>query len=536
MVVSAHPLATKAGIDILKQGGNAVDAAIAVELALAVVYPRAGNIGGGGFMVYRGADRETAALDFREKAPAAAHRDMYLDSLGNIIDGLSTEGRLAVGVPGTIAGLEAAHEKYGALPWKQLFRHAIRLAGKGHPLTSFEAERLNAYRNVIIQHNGDQIPFVSDSAWHEGDILIQPELAKTLERIALNGKEEFYTGKTATFIIEEMQDGNGIITAEDLKKYSPVWRTPVTTDYRGYEIISMPPPSSGGIALIQLLEIAERFPLRTWGYRDARSIHLMAEAERRVFADRANHLGDEDFYRVPSDTLLDPMYLVMRMADFDLERASKSEFVQAGNFALAIETFETTHLTVVDGMGNAVSMTTTLNTNYGSKVYVDGAGFFLNNEMDDFSAKPGVQNYFGLIGGEANAIASEKRMLSSMTPTIVTKNDEFLMTAGTPGGPTIITSVFQILLNVIDFDMTAGQAVSALRFHHQWLPDEISYEKGCFPDSLVMKLTLMGHRLREIEGIGLVEVIHRLPDGTFEGAADPREGSHAMGLRGAANK
>ncbi len=531
MVVSAHPLATQAGIDILRDGGNAIDAAIAVQLTLAVVHPRAGNIGGGGFMLYRSASGETVALDFREKAPKAAHRDMFLDTANNIIPGLSTEGHLATGVPGTVAGMEVYHKKYGSMSWEDLFQPAIQIAHNGHPLSSYEAVRLNGIQSILIRLNGDQIPFVNAHPWEEGDVIRHPLLAQTLQRISLNGAKEFYSGKTAEYIIREMQEGGGIITAEDLQNYRPVWRTPVSTDYRGYRIISMPPPSSGGIALIQLLEIVERYPLKKWGQRDLRTIHVMTEAERRVFADRAQYLGDDDFYNVPIDSLLDSTYLVLRMANFDALKGTRSQEIQAGKFALNIESYETTHLTVVDRMGNAVSLTTTLNLNYGSKVYVDSAGFFLNNEMDDFSVKPGAPNYYGLIGGEANAIAPEKRMLSSMTPTLVEKDDNLFMTLGAPGGSTIITSVFQVLINVIDFEMTASQAVSSLRFHHQWLPDEIIYEPGCFSDSLLTSLSQMGHPLREINTISNVEVIQRLPDGSYEGAADPREGSDARGKK-----
>lgn len=530
MIVSAHPLATKAGLDMLNDGGNAVDAAIAVHLALAVVYPRAGNIGGGGFMIYRSADGEYAALDYREKAPMAAHRDMFLDSSDNAIPGLSQDGPLAVGVPGTIAGLEEAHKKYGSLPWKKLFDPAIQLARKGHPITTFEAERLNLFRDSFIKFNGSEIPFVKDSVWYAGDLLIQRTLGETLKRIAVHGCDEFYRGETAVRIVDEMQQGGGIITPEDLASYRPVWRNPVVTEYKGYTVISMPPPSSGGIHLLQLLEITEQYPLRAWGPRNLRTIHLMAEAERRVFADRATHLGDTDFYPVPLDSLMASEYLQSRMADFSPDTVTPSVHVTAGDFELVIESYETTHFSVVDRDGNAVSMTTTLNTNFGSKVFVDGGGFFLNNQMDDFSIKPGVPNYYGLIGAEANAIAPGKRMLSAMTPTIVEKEGKFFMSAGSPGGPTIITSVFQVILNVIEFDMAASEAVAMKRFHHQWLPDEITYEEDCFSSTLSDSLKAKGHHLKEVKRIGSVEVIHRLPDGSYEGAADPRESSHASGV------
>lgn len=525
IVISAHPLASEAGREVLKQGGNAIDAAVAVQLVLAVTHPRAGNIGGGGFLLYRNANGTVSALDFREKAPINAHRDMYLDKDGNTIPDLSKEGHLACGVPGTIAGIEAYHQKYGSLSWSEVFQPAIRIARNGHRLSNFEAVRLNGMQQAFIKVNGDQIPFVKETPWKEGDIITHPFLANTLERIAEHGSTEFYRGRTADYIVKEMEQGGGIITHTDLETYQPVWRIPLRTDYRGHKVISMPPPSSGGLALIQLLEIIEPYPLDDWSHRDHRTIHLMIEAERRVFADRATYLGDDDFYNVPTDSLLDSVYLVSRMRDFDLVSASSSQNVQAGKFAINIESYETTHISVVDKAGNVVSLTTTLNTNYGSKVYVDSAGFFLNNEMDDFSVKPGTPNYYGLVGGEANAIAPEKRMLSSMTPTIVEKDGDFFMCLGAPGGSTIITSVLQALLNVIDFDMSAPEAVGAYRFHHQWLPDEVIYEPGCFSDSITSRLETMGHELRQIQVISNVDIVQRLPDGTYIGAADPREGS-----------
>ncbi|MDX1477086.1 MAG: gamma-glutamyltransferase [Saprospiraceae bacterium] len=530
MVVSAHPLATAAGVEILRAGGNAIDAAVAVQLALAVVYPRAGNIGGGGFLVYRGADGFAETLDYREKAPLAATRDMYLDSLGNVIPGLSTRGHLAAGVPGTIAGLAASHEKYGSLDWHRLAEAAIRLAQEGFQVTAAEADRLNRYAEDIRAFNPSEVPFLQTAPWKEGDLLVQKELAQTLRRIADSGRDGFYQGETARLIVAEMQRGGGLITLEDLAGYQAKWRTPVTTDYKDYRLISMPPPSSGGIALAQLLEMVEPFPLSEWGFQDTRSVHLMVEAERRVYADRALHLGDMDFYPVPIDTLLDPEYLAERMADFDARVATTSQTVQAGDFSLTLESFETTHLTVVDAQGNAASVTTTLNSNYGCKVVVDGAGFFLNNEMDDFSAKPGVPNQFGLVGAEANAIAPAKRMLSSMTPTIIERDGRLAMTIGTPGGSTIITSVFQVFLNVAEFGMTIGEAVQAPRFHHQWLPDEIMLEPAAIEPGARQELSAKGHTFREVSYIGMVEAIALLPDGTLEGAADSRGDDHAQGL------
>jgi gamma-glutamyltranspeptidase / glutathione hydrolase len=532
VVVSAHPLATEAGLEILKAGGNAVDASIAVQFALAVVYPRAGNIGGGGFMVYRAHDGSTSTLDFREKAPAAATRNMYLDEEGNVIPDLSAKGHLAIGVPGTVAGLQEAHKKYGKMPFADLIAPAIKYAEGGYFLTEIEAGRLNKYRSDIEAYNDTSCPFVSASEdeWEMGERIVQRDLAATLRRIADHGEDGFYKGETADKIIAEVRSGDGILSLDDLGKYEAIWRDPISTEYKEYTLIAMPPPSSGGVALAQLLEMVEPYPIAGWGFQDSRTMHLMVEAERRVFADRAQYLGDPDFFGVPVDTLLDPEYLRYRMADFDAKVATASAKVGAVTFAQAMESFETTHLSVVDSEGNAVSVTTTLNSNYGSKVMVDGAGFFLNNEMDDFSVKPGIPNQFGLTGGEANAIESEKRMLSSMTPTIIEKNGEFYMTIGTPGGATIITSVFQVFLNVTEFGMTASEAVRAKRFHHQWLPDEIKIEKGSISQERLDALLARGHNLREVNSIGMVEAILLLPDGIYEGAADTRGDDHAAGM------
>ncbi len=466
MVVSAHPEATKVGVEILKKGGNAIDASIAVQLALAIVYPNAGNIGGGGFMVYRDKDGNVKTLDYREKAPKAATRDMYLDSLGNATD-KSRIGHLAVGVPGTVAGLFEAH-KDGKLDFKDLIQPAIDLAANGFYLTEQQAGSLNDKREQIIEYNTQRPIFAPEAEWKKGDRLIQKDLAAALERIRDKGQAGFYEGETADLFVKEMQAGGGIITKDDLKSYKAVWRTPITFDYKDYTLHSMPPPSSGGIALAQLMGSVEPYPLKEWGFQDKRTIHVMVEAERRTYADRAQHLGDMDFYDVPVAQITDKNYIKSRMADFSTDSASVSANVEAG---VVGESEETTHLSVVDAEGNAVSVTTTLNTSYGSKVVVSGAGFFLNNEMDDFSAKPGVPNFFGLVGAEANAVEPEKRMLSSMTPTIVEKDGKLFMVVGTPGGSTIITSVFQTILNVIEFDMSMTDAVQADRFQHQWFPD-----------------------------------------------------------------
>lgn len=522
MVVSPHPLASEIGVAILQDGGNAVDAIVGVQFALAVVFPRAGNIGGGGFMVYRSGDGETAALDYREKAPAAAYRDMYLDENGDVSPTLSRKGHLAVGVPGTVAGLIAAHKKYGSLPLQRLIQPAIDLARNGFKITETEANRLNRYQNDFREFHADDSPFVRDT-FLPGHRLVQTDLANTLERIRDHGRNGFYTGTTAQLVVDEMQRGNGIITLEDLENYEATWREPVIQEYSDqYRMISMPPSSSGGIALGQLLGIVEEYPLADFGFHSTEAVHLMTEAERRVYADRAQHLGDSDYYDVPRDSLLNDTYLDLRMADFEMKSAGSSDSTEAGAFAQMKESFETTHTSIVDPMGNAASITTTLNSNYGSKVFANGAGFFLNNEMDDFSAKPGVPNQFGLVGAEANAIQPGKRMLSSMTPTIFEKDGELFMVIGAPGGSTIITAVFQVFVNVADFEMPLDEAVAAGRFHHQWLPDMLTVEKGGLPDEVLQELEAMGHSIREINRMAVIKAIQVLPDGRLHGAGDPR--------------
>ena len=530
MVVSAHPLASKAGREVMQKGGNAVDAAIATQLALAVVYPGAGNIGGGGFMVSRMANGETATLDYREKAPLAGGRDMYLDANGDVISMSSVRGHLAAGVPGTVAGLEAAHRKYGKLDWASLVQPAIDLAN-GWELTAREARGLNGNRKVFIEYNTVRPDFFlseEGSEWAAGDIVSIPELAKTLERIRDNGRDGFYKGETAKLIVAEMERGKGLITLEDLEQYEAVWRTPVTGDYRGYEFISMPPPSSGGIALAQLFNAIEPFDLGEMGFLSTDAVHLMTEAERRAYADRAAHLGDPDFYDVPRNGLTNRNYTQTRMASFSPDRATPSTEIDAGAPAPK-ESEETTHLSVIDPWGNAVSVTTTLNGGMGSKVFVGGAGFLLNNEMDDFSVKPGIPNMYGLVGGEANAIAPGKRMLSSMTPSIVAKDGKLFMVVGTPGESTIITSVFQTIVNVIDFDMTMQQAVSAPRFHHQWLPDVLQTEANALDSMVIVNLEAKGHKLRARGTIGRVDAILVLSNGKLEAGADPRGDDTAEG-------
>jgi gamma-glutamyltranspeptidase / glutathione hydrolase len=533
VVSSGHPLASKVGLDIIKQGGNAIDAAIAVQFALAVVYPRAGNLGGGGFLVYRSGDgKETSTLDYRERAPAKATRDMYLDANKNVMEGKSQKGPLASGVPGTVDGCYKMFQKYSKLKdWKKLVQPALNYAKYGFGITEAEANRLNTNRLEFLKNSTMPTALVKmDTAvkWKTGDILTQPDLAKTLERIKNDGRAGFYEGKTADLIVGEMQRGNGFITKVDLKGYEATWRKPLFGKYRGYDIISMPPPSSGGIALMQLLGIVEDYPLSNYGFHSVEAAHLFIEAERRVYADRAEHMGDADFYPVPVSGLIDKSYVVARFKDYMPNRATPSSAVKAGNPKPEKE--NTTHLSIVDTEGNAVSVTTTLNDNYGCRTVVGGAGFLLNNEMDDFSVKPGVPNMYGAIGGEANAIAAGKRPLSSMTPTIVTKDGKLFMVVGTPGGTTIITSVFQVITNVIDFNMNANDATQAKRFHSQWMPDVVAIEKDAFTDLTVKKLKGLGHNIQFRGSIGLIETILVRPDGKLEGAADNRSDDSAEGF------
>ncbi len=529
MVVSAHSLASDVGVEILKKGGNAVDAIVAVQFALAVVYPRAGNIGGGGFMVIRNPDGSNISLDYREKAPMQAYKDMYLDSLGNVIKGLSRTGGLAVGVPGSVAGLITAWKKYGAIKdFKKIIQPAIDLARHGFALSKAEVNRLNRFKERFIAQNQLPMPFVKDTEWKVGDRLVQKDLAHTLELIRDNGIKGFYEGENADRLVAQMKKSNGIITKGDLKAYQAKWRKPIYEKYKNYKIISMPPPSSGGIALAQMLKMVAGYPIKKWGFHSTETIHLMTEIERRVYADRAKYLGDEDFYKVPKKQLLGKEYLRSRMKDFTPEKATPSEAILAGSKVM-LESFETTHTSVVDKNKMAVSITTTLNSNFGSKVMVAGGGYFLNNEMDDFSAKPGVPNQFGLVGAEANAIQPGKRMLSSMTPTIIEKDGKLFMVLGTPGGSTIMTSVFQVFLNVAEFEMNLKDAVNAKRFHHQWLPDEIFYEKGAIDDKTMEELRKLGHHFKNYKYIGLVKAIRVLPDGRLQGVGDNRSEDDAEG-------
>ncbi|MCU7552513.1 gamma-glutamyltransferase [Chitinophagaceae bacterium LB-8] len=523
-VVSAHPLASQIGVEIMKKGGNAIDAAIATQLALAVVYPGAGNIGGGGFMVAHLANGKQVALDFREKAPASAHRNMYLDTNGNVIASKSLNGHLSSGVPGTIAGLFESMQ-YAKLSFKILIQPAIDLAEKGFAITEREATSLNELQSDLKQFNTVRSAFQKELPWKKGDTLIQRELANTLIRIRDLGAAGFYEGKTALLIVEEMKRGGGIMTLDDLKGYKAKWRTPHQFTYKGHTIVSMPMPSSGGVLLHQMMKMVEDKPLPTLGFLSPLAVQLMVESERRAYADRAKYMGDPDFYPVPVEQLTSESYLKERMHDFVAGVAGKSESIAPGTIK---ESTQTTHISIIDREGNAVSVTTTLNNSYGSKTVVGGAGFLLNDEMDDFSAKPGVPNLYGAVGGEANAIEPGKRMLSSMTPTIVLKNGEPFIITGTPGGTTIPTSVFQTLVNIIDFNLSTEDAVNKPKFHHQWLPDLVSVEES-FPSEVISALTRMGYTIQKREAIGRVETIKVLPVGRFEAVADNRGDDAAYG-------
>jgi gamma-glutamyltranspeptidase/glutathione hydrolase len=525
-VVSAHPLASKVGVAILKMGGNAVDAAIAVQLALAVVYPNAGNIGGGGFMVARLKDGKLLAIDYREKAPGNAHRDMYLAPDGKPQFELSQNGHLSAGVPGTVAGLFESM-KYANLSFDKLIQPAIDLAEKGFVITEREARAFNGLKNELVKYNTVTPVLVKAVPWKGGDTLFQKDLANTLKRIKKNGAKGFYEGETARLIVEEMKRKNGIITLEDLKNYKAASREAHFFNYKGYKIVGMPMPSSGGVLVHQMMKMIEDKPISSYGFHSPEAVQLMVEAERRAYADRAEFMGDADFYKVPVKKITDDHYLKTRMADFTPGKAGNSELVKPGSIP-ATESEETTHLSVIDKEGNAVAVTTTLNNSYGSKTIVGGAGFLLNDEMDDFSIKPGAPNMYGALGGEANAIMPGKRMLSSMTPTIVLKNDQPYLVVGTPGGTTIPTSVFQTIVNIIDFNMSTEDAVWKPKFHHQWQPDRVDLETG-FPETTRMALEKMGYKIVTRTGIGRTEVIKVLSNGKFEAVADNRGDDAAEG-------
>jgi gamma-glutamyltranspeptidase/glutathione hydrolase len=533
MVAAAHAEASNAGIEILKMGGNAIDAAVATHFALAVVFPFAGNLGGGGFAVIRTKNGQAHTLDFREKAPLKAHRDMYLDKEGNVIQGLSLQGHLASGVPGSVDGMVEMHEKFGKLSWNKLLEPAIRLAESGVILTEREALGLNNNLAVFKKVNGENLNYFvkpDGSKWVKGDLLIQKDLAETLKLIQLQKRAGFYEGKTAALLVDEMTKGGGIISQEDLEKYHSAWRKPIVAGYKKYKIITMPPSSSGGVALLQLLRLVEQYPLQKWGWNSINTTQVMIEAERRVYADRAKWMGDTDFIDVPIDKLISHEYLKTRWADFDSTKATDSKNIKGGTLP-GYESLETTHYSVVDADGNAVSITTTLNGAYGSKVIVAGGGFLMNNEMDDFSIKSGVPNMFGLLGSKANEIQPEKRMLSSMTPTIVEKDGKLLMVVGTPGGSTIMTSVYQTILNVIEHKMTMQQAVNALKFHHQWLPDRTVFEANAFSDKTLETLRNKGYIMDQQKGtLGRMDCILVYPDGRLEGASDPRADNTSIGF------
>ena len=526
MVVSAHPLASEIGLQIIKNGGNAVDAAVAVQFALAVVYPSAGNIGGGGFFVYRSNEGECSTLDFREKAPLNAQRDMYLDTLGNVVDNLSLIGHLAVGVPGTVDGMVTIHEKYGRLSWEKVIQPSIDLANNGFILTEKQAQNLNYFNKSKLNFN-DYNPYFKDT-YHKGDTLLLRDLGNTLIQIREHKREGFYKGLVADQIVEEMQKNNGLIDHDDLESYRSVWREPIVFPYKNYNIITMGPPSSGGIVLAQLMKMTSIFDVAEMGFHSHYSVHLMSEIERRAFADRSKYLGDPDFYDIPKDQLLDSIYLIKRLNNINLSHATPSDSVHPGEL-LFEESDETTHFSIVDEYGNAVSITTTLNGSYGSGVIVDGAGFLLNNEMDDFSIKPGYPNLYGLIGGEANAIAPEKRMLSSMTPSILEKNDSLYLVVGSPGGSAIITAVYQTLLNVIEFEMSIDSAVNAPRFHHQWKPDQIKMEQLLSKNQMLIdSLKSYDHHIKYVNSMNRVDAILVKNDSLF-GGADRRGDDFAVG-------
>ncbi len=526
MVVTRETHATDAGLEVLKNGGNAIDAAVAVGFALAVTHPSAGNIGGGGFMLVRMADGRTAFIDFRERAPEKASRDMYLDATGKPTQD-SVTGYRASGVPGTVRGLEYASKKFGKKPWADLVRPAVDLASKGFALSYAQANGLKGAGRGLSQFPESNRIFLRNGKYYEpGDVLVQPELGRTLDRIARLGSKDFYEGETAQLLAKDMQEHGGLITLADLQKYVAIERKPMTGKYRGYDILTAPPPSSGGLGILQMLGMLEGTGYEKGGAGSAQVVHYMTEAMRRYFADRARYLGDTDFVKVPLISLMEPSYIKTRRESIDPEMATPSDKV--GPMVLTNpEAMQTTHFTVADGDGNIVSVTYTLNGGYGSKVTATGLGFLLNNEMDDFAAKPGVPNMYGLIQGEANAIAPHKTPLSAMTPTIVLKDGKPMLALGSPGGPTIINTVLEVMVNVLDFGMNVQDAVNWPRFHHQWMPDELRMERGFSPDTIAL-LEKRGYKVRSGAQQGECAAI-LLENGWLAGAADPRTEGTAKG-------
>lgn len=530
MVVSANNLATDIGVSILKKGGNAIDASVAVGFALAVTFPSAGNIGGGGFIVLHLADGTNTSIDFREMAPLASHENMYLDSLGNFIPALSQSGWTSAGVPGSVAGLIYVLEKYGTMRLSDLIQPAIDLAGNGFVLSSKMAESINYYHKDFLKiESSKKILTKNGGKFTEGDTLIQKDLAKTLRLISGKGDEVFYRGEIAKKIVEESKKHGGVFSLKDFEEYKVIERTPVEGIYRGYKIISMPPPSSGGICLIEALNVLENFSLKKDNHNGSEYIHTLAEIMKHVYADRSEHIGDPDFYDVPINFLISKQYAA-EIKDGIRSRATPSEDIRPSKIQQHPEKEETTHYSVADNSGNAVSTTYTINGSYGNKIIVEGLGFLLNNEMDDFSAKPGIPNQFGLLGSKANSIQPKKRMLSSMTPTIILEDDKPFLIIGSPGGSTIITSVLQVIINVIDFNMNIYDAIAAPRVHHQWLPDQIDYEVSTLPEDVKNNLISRGHKLNEVKSLGRLEgIVIDSESKTFYGATDPRGFGKAAG-------